>query len=304
MMFNKFSQFVLRGRRQAIGVALLFSMLPLFSWVSVVIVGLITLCKGPYEGFLVFLWAALPYVVIAVKGEWLPLVLNVALGSLLVWLFAVMLRRYAKWLWVLEGLSLFAVVAIIVAHFTLPSLHTWWTAKMLSAMQMLEGYLGGIALSADQLKPIINMAAQFATGVQACYVIITVLVELSFARMLQARLFSTSGRLRKEWLQLRLDYYAVVVFVVITALAIWGPILFKDIVPVVVLPFLIVGIGVIQGFFSRVKPSLIWLFYLVVLVVAMILPLIFGGFLVAFAILDALLPLRDRSVGKLVSGSH
>ncbi len=290
MLLNQFAKYVLRGRRQAIMVALLFTMLPFFGWVSIVIIGLITLCKGPYEGFLVLMWAALPYVVYAIKGIWLPLVLNIALGGLLVWLLAIVLRRFAKWTYVLEGLSLVALIGVLAAHWFMPELQAYWAAKLLHVMKLMENHLGGFALPADQLKPLVNAAAYYATGVQASYIIFTVLVELAFARMLQARLLFP-GRLMQEWLQLRLNYLAPIVLVLVIVLASWGPAAFKDVMPVVILPFLIVGIGCIHGFFCRLKPSLVWLFYMIMIVLAMVLPFVIGGLLVLLAMFDTVLPI-------------
>lgn len=295
MLLDQFAKYVLRGRRQAIFIALIFTMLPMFGWVSVVVVGLVTLCKGPYEGFLVLMWSALPYVVFAVKGIWLPLVINVALGGCLVWLLAMVLRRFAKWSCLLEGLSLIAIVAILTAHWFMPQLQSLWSAKLLGMMKLIEGHLGSYALPADKLKVLVNTAAYYVTGVQACYIIFAVLVELAFARMLQARLLFP-GRLMQEWLHLRLNYIAPIVLVIVVGLAVWGPAQFKDVVPVVILPFLIVGVGFMHGAFCRIKPSRVWLFYMIMIVLAMVLPFVIGGLLVLLAMFDTVLPIRKSWV--------
>lgn len=292
-MLDQFAQYILRGRRQAIIIALLFTVVPFFSWVSIVITGFVTLCKGSYEGFLVFLWTALPFVVYAVKGIWLPLVINVALGGFLVWLLAITLRRFANWSLILELLSLLAVLAILVVHYFVPHLQAFWSAKLLHVMQIMESYLGKYALPSKQLEPLVNETAYYATGVQACYITFTVLVELTFARMMQARLFFP-GRLKQEWIQLRLNYIAMIVLVAIIVLAYWGPALFKDVVPVVILPFLIVGISFGHGFFYYVKPSLIWLFYVMIIGLAMVLPLVVGVLLLLLAMIDTVFPIKKR----------
>ncbi len=293
MMLDQFAKYIMRGRRQAIIVALLFTVVPFFSWVSIVITGLVTLCKGPYEGFLVLMWTALPFVVYAAKGMWLPLVINVAFGSCLVWLLAMILRRFASWSLILELLSLLAIVVILVAHYFMPHLQAFWSAKLMHMMSLMESHLGKFALPSKQLKPLVNTVAYYATGAQACYIIFTVLVELAFARMLQAKLFFP-GRLKQEWMQLRLNYIAIIVLVVVGALAFFGSSLFKDTLPVVLLPFLIVGISVGHGYFSYIKPSLVWLFYIMVIVLAMVLPLVVGSLLVLLAMIDTVFPIRKH----------
>ena len=64
-MLHRFASYVMRGRRQAVIVGLLFTILPLFGWVSNVIVSLVTLRKGAKEGAIVLLWIILPAVVVA-----------------------------------------------------------------------------------------------------------------------------------------------------------------------------------------------------------------------------------------------
>ena len=160
-------------------------------------------------------------------------------------------------------------------------------------MKMMEGHLGRYALPANQLQSLVSSVAYYATGVQASYIIFTVLVELAFARMLQARLLFP-GRLLQEWLQLRLNYFASIVLVLVIVLAVWGPTVFKDVMPVVILPFFIVGVGFMHGVFYRVKPSLVWLFYMIVIVLAMVLPFVVGGLLILLAMFDTVLPIRKR----------
>lgn len=59
------AEFVMRGRAQALTVALAGSVVVLFAWVSAAVVALVTLRKGPAEGLWVLAWALLPAGVIA-----------------------------------------------------------------------------------------------------------------------------------------------------------------------------------------------------------------------------------------------
>src|SRR6056297_841315 len=59
------AEFVMRGRAQALAIALAGSVVVLFAWVSAAVVALVTLRKGPAEGVWVVAWALLPAGVIA-----------------------------------------------------------------------------------------------------------------------------------------------------------------------------------------------------------------------------------------------
>ncbi|MDA0956193.1 MAG: hypothetical protein O2936_00005, partial [Proteobacteria bacterium] len=62
------ANFVMRGRLQASGVAALTSALPILGWLGTSVVALVILRQGIKEGLLVFLWAALPLIVIYQTG--------------------------------------------------------------------------------------------------------------------------------------------------------------------------------------------------------------------------------------------
>ena len=64
------AEFVMRGRWQALAVAVLGSGSLLFGWISAAAVALVTLCKGAAEGGWLVLWALLPAVVLAwISGD-------------------------------------------------------------------------------------------------------------------------------------------------------------------------------------------------------------------------------------------
>jgi hypothetical protein len=54
------AEFVMRGRRHAVGVTLVSTSLPLLNWLGTAIVSLVILRKGPVEGLMVLMWALIP----------------------------------------------------------------------------------------------------------------------------------------------------------------------------------------------------------------------------------------------------
>jgi hypothetical protein len=94
--------FVMRGRREALLVAVVASVVPMFFWVGSAAVGLFTLRRGGTEGGFVALWALLPCLVLARFGEVVP-----AAAMIGIWLVAMVLRATRSW-----ALTLLAASAI------------------------------------------------------------------------------------------------------------------------------------------------------------------------------------------------
>jgi len=289
MIIDNFAKFIMRGRKQAIFMALLFSILPLFGWVGVVIIGLVTLCKGAWEGLLVLLWAALPAVVVAVLGSRMPLISNVLCGSLLVWFLALVLRRYASWALVLETAIIIGVLVVFLAHLFVPDLQAWWHTQLFNAMQTFAK-MAHVALKTDQVKPLSLSLSYYATGVQAIFFLFSAFVELLLARVLQSRLYRPGGW-KQEWVSLRLSYMMASACMICLLLAAFGPSIFKDIVPLLLFPFLIAGISLGHGLLSHYSGSVIWLFYILIVVATVVFPVVLGIFIIA-ALTDSFVDFR------------
>ncbi|MFT5483649.1 MAG: hypothetical protein ACI9GW_002307 [Halieaceae bacterium] len=86
------AEYVMRGRMQALLVAVFGAGTLLFSWVSAAVIALVTLRKGEAEGSYVMMWAILPAGVVLYFGEIGPF--GMIIGSLVL---AVILRRTGSW---------------------------------------------------------------------------------------------------------------------------------------------------------------------------------------------------------------
>ena len=73
------AEFILRGRLQALMVALIGSFFPL---ISTAVIALVSLCKGAKEGTLLFLWVSLALVLLQQSGTENPLLTAVSIVSL------------------------------------------------------------------------------------------------------------------------------------------------------------------------------------------------------------------------------
>ena len=132
MLVKKFTQLILRSNVHAAIVAMLCAFLPLLSWLGVVIVATVTLCKTATDGFIVLLWAALPYIVVSsATKSWWPLIYTVLFGGVFVWVLAIIWKRYDKFNLVVEAAVLIGIIAIVIFHGVMPNPHVWWTQHLL-----------------------------------------------------------------------------------------------------------------------------------------------------------------------------
>lgn len=281
MFANKFTKFILESNRKAIFVALICAVLPLLSWISVVIVALVTLCKGATEGFIVLLWTSLPYVVLAYMESWWILLHFVVFGLLFVWLLAILLRYTNKFSLVVESAVVLGVLGVLVVHFSIDNVHAFWLQHLLQNAQKILSETK-IKFNLVSIKPAINKLATYFSGFQAAIIVLMVILQLIIARALQANYYSP-GSWGKEWTGLRLSYVMVVLLLANIVLAWMGLAIFKDILPVIVFPFIFVGISLVYKLLTAIKVPfvVIVLFYILIVISIFTVPYMLGIFVLA-----------------------
>jgi hypothetical protein len=100
------AEYVMRGRNQALWVAVLGASSLMFSWISAAVLALVTLRRGPAEGVYILAWAVLPAgFLLAVFGDIGPLGMIVGTTAL-----ACVLRWSASWPLTLVGASLIGAI--------------------------------------------------------------------------------------------------------------------------------------------------------------------------------------------------
>lgn len=218
-MLGRFAHFLLKRSRNAALVAFLCGILPVFfASVSVVIVALVTLRKGPREGFFVLAWGILPFLARAYVDKSIVLFVAAMLAFVIVWGMAAILRRYSSWSILLEVSALLGVCVVLMMHFFQESVVQWWAVHINDYMQLVvkEGYINADeVLSHDRVMWI----AQLATGIEVLLLLLVAGFKLLVARWWEERAFKVSN-LRKEILQIRFNRYALLLFVVLLLAAI------------------------------------------------------------------------------------
>jgi len=249
MLLKRFAQFVLKGRLQAAGLALLFAFLPFLGWVSNVIIALVTLRNGARDGLFVLVWAMLPYIVVGFLANWIPFFNSVLLGGLLIWGLALILRHYGSWALTLEFSALIAACVIAVIHLFVPSLNVFWAQYLSSGFHKLATSFD-LAVKEADLRQAIMTFAHYATGFQAVIVLFGNYFVLMIARYMQALLFHPDG-LRHELINIRMDRIMALTCMVCVVLAVFGLAVFQDILPVLALSFGLAGVSLVHGYMDK-----------------------------------------------------
>lgn len=284
------AEYVLRGRREAILMALLFTFIPLLGWMGVIIMALITLRKGAYEGFIVYAWIVLPILVLSIVFSDVRIFLYDAVcGSLVVYLSAIILRRTESWLLVIQASVLFAAIVIIILHIFNPHIDQMWITRLTKIIQQINANSDTPLTTQDSISTV-KWLADYATGIQAAILLLANLFNLAIARWMQAMMFHPGG-LKEELYNIRIDNATILTGVLVVVLAFLGIATFKDLSPVILVPFLLSGFSLIHYFANNFRWNWFWLscFYISV----MIFPYILGG-LIGVSIGDVWVNFRER----------
>ncbi|MBU0456172.1 MAG: hypothetical protein ABIH77_01680 [Pseudomonadota bacterium] len=314
MLAKRFSQFVISSRTNAIMMALIFMALPLFGWLGVAVVALVTLRKGIYEGFIVLLWSALPFVVLLVAmKDWWPFLIAIGFNAVVVWLLAIVYQRYHRWALTIEISALLGVLIVCCIHLFVGDLQHWWLVQFVQEMKMAHLHIDQ-ALIAKTL----GAELKFMTGIMVSLIVFADVCELMlgqyFNSLLLEKKVNAVASLKQftqktfaflnrkafketadQWTEWRLSLTSIVVLLIGAVLAWFGPAIFKDIFPVLLMPFLWAGLSLMHGFLNHWKLSnvVIALVYVVLVLLLMFVPVLLGVFIIV-AILDSFFDFRKR----------
>lgn len=273
----------MRGRTQAILVAVIAAMLPLLYWLSAAAVGLVTLRRGPVPGAGLLIWSLLPAGAWALNGDPTPLI--VIAGT---FVLAVTLRRSVSWPQTLMVLLPVGVVAGIVLEQMLGDLLNQLVQATREMTVDAPPTLGGVELDADWWHQL------YAGGLGAAHTVM-MLGSLVLARWWQSTLYNPGG-FRQEFHQLRLSPGPALLIMAVLAL---GPQFGLDLVrwlPLLLLPLAFAGLALVHGSVAKRELGGTWLFmfYMAVVVLG---PYVIT-LLVLLAVVDSLVDIRRRIPAK------
>lgn len=286
---KRFGGFLMRGRWQASSMAFLFAILPLLNCLSLVIVALITLRKGAREGAWVAVCAILPAIGFILLGHSALPLTNGILWAILVWFLATILRGTASWSYVLIVAAAIGVGIVLAIHGYSDDIGQWWQQTMLDNMQMVNSE---VPMDTAAQQQILKSLTPIATGIITALGLLMSLVWLVLARNWQAVLYNP-GQLRPELQAIRMPRWGAATVVIIVALEVltqW--MVLVDLLPVILLPFVLTGLSLVHFFVTARKLSWIWLVAFYVLLVLFLPYLVIA--LVLLAVIDSFWNLRQR----------
>lgn len=292
------AEYVMRGRKQAILVALLFAILPFLGWVADAIIALVTLRKGSKEGVIITLWVCLPAVIIALAGYPQIWFYNIIGGTLLTYVLAVVLRHYGSWGMVLQIGMVVGVVAVFLVHSIVPDVGAMWTKEVLIYLQAMKQQ-SILQVQGENLQKSAELLAKIGTGFQVVFLLLGDFFNVLIARWAQALLYNPNG-LRPELYKIRLGLLGVSVFILVMLASLVGADAAIDSIPVIFFPFLLAGLSLVHHFISVRDYSKWWLLVFYGLLILLFPYMV--GILVSLAVLDVWWDLR-RYFSKVSSSS-
>lgn len=315
MLRRRLTDFLLQGRTQAIGVALVCALpaimmakesvgvaalIGLLSTFSIVLTAFITLRKGTWEGFLVLLAATLPVLIGDIESmprfsiTDIDLMLMMVVSNILTWVFAAVLARTSCWSVVLELTTLICIVVVSAVYVVYPDVNNWWEMRLTSyfanAMQLVgQLNLGDVQAEMAQVNSFVTAMKPYITGVLVSFVAFNALTQVLVARWWQSAVFSP-GSLRNELHRVRLSYVAGVVFVAGLVLAYWNNDIITDLMPILYFTFGLAGLSLLHFVCGLVEFGWAWLSlgYIAMIFTGMML-------IAMVALLDTWLDLRKRA---------
>jgi hypothetical protein len=249
MLVNKFIEYVMRGRFQAALVALMLSVIPYLGGFATAVMGLVTLRKGAYEGWIIFMWITLPYLLSFAMGNHLQFYWQVFAINLIVWLLAIVLRMTASWSQVLVAGACMAIIAVLVAHAVVDDLPAFWLHFFQRPFDEIKNALILPADQADKMMAL-RTIAKTATGQLALSVLLLDLGILAVSRWLQARLYNPGG-LSKELCNIRLQPMSNVILLLVMTAVFFDITLAWDVVYIVVGMFFLAGLSLFHAMIKR-----------------------------------------------------
>ena len=245
------AEFIMRGRWQALGVAVLGSGSLLFGWVSAAAIALVTLRNGSASGGWLTLWALLPAMIIAaISGDTGSVLLLLGTFSL-----AVILRESVSLsLAVMASVPLAllggAALTLFNGVFLQELVETFNQALAQLEQELAQGETAEMVFNAVSVP---QVAALLATGNA-----VIALLSLILGRYWQASLYNPGG-FGEEFRALRLPVGAVLLMASAALILWWMGADWRVWSAVVVLPLTMVGFSLLHAFAKRAGKGVTWL---------------------------------------------
>jgi hypothetical protein len=279
------AEFILRGRLQALIVALIGSFFPLISSAAI---ALVSICKGAKEGTLLFLWVSLALVLIQQAGSENPLLTAVSIASLGIMVIAATVHKVlASWQW-----TLLAIVAVSVAVSL--AFGIFMGSSVTNLLATAQEMLSNVKSQEQDAQLSIVLTDSMLLGLVATILAIGSMMSLMLARWWQAGIYNPGG-FQKEFHSYTIDAKIAVLLVVILIVGQLLPQSSKLWAELAVLPLLVAGIALVHFTVKLFGQGKQWLAFVYVGMIMVGKPVTL--ILVLLGLTDSLIDLRSRLEG-------
>ena len=279
------AEFILRGRLQALIVALIGSFFPLISSAAI---ALVSICKGAKEGTLLFLWVSLALVLIQQAGSENPLLTAVSIASLGIMVIAATVHKVlASWQW-----TLLAIVAVSVAVSL--AFGIFMGSSVTNLLATAQEMLSNVKSQEQDAQMSIGLTDSMLLGLVATILAVGSMMSLMLARWWQAGIYNPGG-FQKEFHSYTIDAKIAVLLVVILIVGQFLPQSSKLWAELAVLPLLVAGIALVHFTVKLFGQGKQWLAFVYVGMIMVGKPVTL--ILVLLGLTDSLIDLRSRLEG-------
>lgn len=286
-LITRQSKLLLEKKQYAIVCAVLFSVMPFLSWLSVSLVALVTLRKGAKCGFEVLLPAvvmhSVPLLLLVPFGFAL---LNTVIAYLPCYFAALVLRRTASWQLVLGAFLLQACFILLLISVFFPD----FASDQLSQLKVMLAQYPVYQTLADTHSEglVVSVLSPLFLGFQILGIIVSSVVSLMFSRAMQAKLF-LSGGFVKEVSAFRCGKLSFFILVLVSLAAYYNMSLGISLLPILLTYFLISGYNL--AYFILAKKRQVSVAILLLLIIFLKPTFILLAYIV-FGSLDSLINFR------------
>lgn len=279
------AQFIMRGRVEAILVALVGGWIPFLSQSAL---GLVTLRKGWQEGFLVTIWAALPMMLSLWMSDVAPVMVAASLAVIVVaYVSSIFLRIYMSWavtgvVVAISSALLAAVIIFILGDNAVSEVRLIFD-RMLQAQSESQD-------SQQVLNSVQTWGGAGVSGFIACCIFVSSLAGLVLARWWQALLYNEGG-FKQEFHTMRTNVGLLGLSVLAYAACLFAGTQWQLWSALAIAPLVFVGLGLVHWLVERYK---LGYFPLSMLYVGLTIVPGIGVLLAALALSDVWLNYRSR----------
>ncbi len=279
------AEFILRGRLQALIVALIGSFFPLISSATI---ALVSICKGAKEGTLLFLWVSLALVLLQQAGTENPLLTAVSIASLGIMVIVGAVHKVlASWQW-----TLLAIVAVAVAISL--AFGIFMGSSVTNLVATAQEMLSNVQSQEQDAQLSIGLTDSMLLGLVATILAVGSMMSLMLARWWQAGIYNPGG-FQKEFHSYTIDAKIAVLIVVILIVGQLLPQSSKLWAELAVLPLLVAGIALVHFTVKLFGQGKQWLAFVYVGMILVGKPVTL--ILVLLGLIDSLIDLRSRLEG-------